>query len=98
MAKLTTITAGHYRIPLDTPLSDSTHGTMTAFELVTVRVRDADGAEGTGYTYTTGHNGAAIHSILSREIPEIVTKGMEIVPVSRLTLSWVSGSRAAKAV
>lgn len=73
MAKLTTLNANHYRIPLDTPLSDSTHGTMTAFELVTVRVRDTDGAEGTGYTYTTGHNGAAIHSILAREIPEIAS-------------------------
>ena len=72
MAKIANLSVGHYRIPLDVPLSDSTHGVMTAFELVTVRVRDADGAEGTGYTYTTGHNGGAIHSILAREIPEIV--------------------------
>jgi L-alanine-DL-glutamate epimerase-like enolase superfamily enzyme len=72
MAKIANIDAGHYRIPLDTPMSDSTHGTMTAFELVTVRVRDADGAEGTGYTYTTGHNGGAVHHILAREISEIV--------------------------
>ena len=72
MAKIASVSVGHYRIPLDTPLSDSTHGVMTAFELVTVRVRDTDGAEGTGYTYTTGRNGGAIHSILAREIPEIV--------------------------
>ena len=72
MAKIANLSVGHYRIPLDVPLSDSTHGVMTAFELATVRVRDADGAEGTGYTYTTGHNGGAIHSILAREIPEIV--------------------------
>jgi hypothetical protein len=32
-------------------LSASTQGTMSAFELVTVRIRDADGAEGLGYTY-----------------------------------------------
>ena len=49
MAKIASVSVGHYRIPLDTPLSDSTHGVMTAFELVTVRVRDTDGAEGTGY-------------------------------------------------
>src|SRR5688572_28721219 len=72
MAKIASVSVGHYRIPLDTPLSDSTHGVMTAFELVTVRVRDTDGAEGTGYTYTTGRNGGAIQSILAREIPEIV--------------------------
>src|SRR5258707_12949563 len=74
MAKITQLTAGHYRIPLDVALTDSTHGTMTAFELVTVRVRDADGAEGVGYTYTTGHNGAAISSILARELPEVVSE------------------------
>jgi L-alanine-DL-glutamate epimerase-like enolase superfamily enzyme len=72
MTKIAAVTAGHYRIPLDVPLSDSTHGVMTAFEIVTARVRDADGAEGVGYTYTTGHNGAAIHATLAREIAEIV--------------------------
>lgn len=71
MSRITAIDAGHYRIPLDVPLSDSTHGVMTAFELVTVRVKDVDGAEGVGYTYTTGRSGAAIHSILIREISEI---------------------------
>ncbi len=34
------IQADHFRIPLPVPLSDSTHGEMTAFDLVTVRVRD----------------------------------------------------------
>lgn len=72
MAKIAAVTAGHYRIPLDVPLSDSTHGTMTAFELITVRVRDAEGEEGMGYTYTTGHNGGAIYATLSRDIAEIV--------------------------
>ena len=38
-------------------LTDSTHGVMTAFEIVTVRVTDEDGMEGVGYTYTTGRNG-----------------------------------------
>ena len=68
MSRIVAIDAAHYRIPLDVALSDSTHGVMTAFELITVRVRDAEGAEGVGYTYTTGRNGAAIHSILAKEI------------------------------
>ena len=71
MSRIVAIDAAHYRIPLDVALSDSTHGVMTAFELITVRVRDAEGAEGVGYTYTTGRNGAAIHSILAKEIVEI---------------------------
>ena len=72
MPRIADITAGHYRIPLDVPLSDSTHGTMTAFELITVRVRDTDGEEGVGYTYTTGHNGRAVHATLAHDIAEIV--------------------------
>jgi L-alanine-DL-glutamate epimerase-like enolase superfamily enzyme len=72
VARIASITAGHYRIPLPVALSDSTHGVMTAFELITVRVRDADGEEGVGYTYTTGHNGRAIHATLAHDIAEII--------------------------
>ncbi len=72
MAEIGSIVTGHYILPLPQPLSDSTHGVMTGFELVTVRVRDADGAEGLGYTYTTGHNGGAIRDIAAREIVDIV--------------------------
>ena len=50
MPKLDRIEAGHYRIPLPEVLTDSTHGAMAAFELITCRVTDADGAEGVGYT------------------------------------------------
>ena len=45
---------------------------MTAFELNTVRVRDAEGAEGVGYTYTVGRNGGAVDSILTTEVPQIL--------------------------
>jgi L-alanine-DL-glutamate epimerase-like enolase superfamily enzyme len=72
MARIDAVEVGHYRIPLDTALTDSTHGTMTAFELISVRVRDGDGAQGVGYTYTTGHNGAAIHATLRHAVADIV--------------------------
>lgn len=72
MANIRTVETGHYRIPLEVPLSDSTHGVMTAFEVVTAKVVDADGQSGVGYTYTTGHNGGAIADILRREVPAIV--------------------------
>ena len=39
-----------YRIPLPTTLSDSTHGDITHFQLITARVRTDEGAEGVGYT------------------------------------------------
>jgi hypothetical protein len=54
MANLASIRCGFYRIPLPVVLSDSTHGEMRAFELNTVRLTDAEGADGVGYTYTAG--------------------------------------------
>lgn len=65
--KIEAIETGHYRIPLDTVLTDSTHGEMPNFELVTVRLR-CDGMEGVGYTYTVGRGGAAIQSLVDREL------------------------------
>ncbi len=72
MPAIAVLDAGYYRIPLPVPLSDSMHGNMLAFELNTVRLRDADGAEGAGYTFTCGRNGAAIDAILRRDVPELL--------------------------
>ncbi len=71
MAKIAAIEPGYYRIPLPQILTDSMHGEMRGFELNTLRVRDGDGAEGVGYTFTVGRNGAAIDAILRRDLPEI---------------------------
>ena len=60
--------ADHYRVPLPVALSDSTHGVIECFDLITVRLRDADGAEGVGYTYTVGTGGAAVHAVLARDL------------------------------
>ncbi len=70
MPRIVSLEAGYYHVPLEVTLSDSRHGDMQAFELNTIRVRDADGAEGVGYTYTCGRNGAAIDAILRRDIPD----------------------------
>src|SRR3954471_19415678 len=74
LAKLSSIEPGLYRIPLTQVLTDSTHGEMRAFELNTVRARDADGAEGVGCADAVGRNGAAIHAILMREFADIVLR------------------------
>ncbi len=71
MALIESVRTGFFRVPLASALTDSTHGVMREFELVTVSVRDRDGAEGTGYTFTVGRNGGAIHDVLTREIAEI---------------------------
>jgi len=72
MPNIEMVEPGFYRIKLPQVLTDSMHGEMTAFELNTVRVRDEEGAEGVGYTFTVGRNGGAIHSILTTEMPHIV--------------------------
>ncbi len=87
MPAIRSIEPGFFRIPLPEVLSDSTHGEIHAFELVTVRVRDADGAEGVGYTYTVGRNGGAVDAVLRREIVELMT-GEEADHIERL---WQKG-------
>ena len=72
MATIANLEARHYHIPLAQTLSDSTHGDMRGFEIVTCRAFDSDGAEGVGYTFTTGRNGGAVHDILAREYPGLV--------------------------
>jgi L-alanine-DL-glutamate epimerase-like enolase superfamily enzyme len=88
MPAIQDIEVGFYRIPLPVVLTDSTHGEMSAFELNTVRVRDAEGAEGVGYTYTVGRNGAAVDAVLARELTEIMA-GEEADDIERLWLkAW----------
>lgn len=70
--KISTIDCACYRIPLPVVLSDSTHGAMTHFELVTVRLVDADGVEGLGYTYTVGAGGLAVHALVDRYIQPLI--------------------------
>ena len=60
MSRLTELRADCYRIPLPVPVSDSTHGTIEAFQLITARLRDDDGSEGLGFTFSFGQGGLVI--------------------------------------
>ena len=73
MPLIETLDTSLYRVPLERALADSTHGAMTEFELVTVVVRDRDGASGVGYTFTVGANGRGIHATIEHDLaPRIV--------------------------
>jgi L-alanine-DL-glutamate epimerase-like enolase superfamily enzyme len=63
---------------------------MTRFELVTVRVRAADGAEGLGYTYTPGAGGAAIRSLLQDLGPLVVGQDPERIEALWQRMWWGS--------
>jgi L-alanine-DL-glutamate epimerase-like enolase superfamily enzyme len=66
---ITAVQTDHFCIPLPTVLSDSTHGDITHFALIAVRIHDDQGTEGLGYTYTVGNiGGAAIRALLERDL------------------------------
>ena len=50
--KIKSVDVGYYRIPLPIALSDSRHGYIRDFELVTVTIESDNGLQGVGYTYT----------------------------------------------
>lgn len=67
--KISEIQVAHFDIPLPVVLSDSTHGDIHTFGLVTVTIRDDAGGEGVGYTYTVGSHGAdAIRSVIANDM------------------------------
>ncbi len=67
--KIDNIRIDHYDIPLESTLTDATHGEMTYFAVVAVRVTTSCGAEGLGYTYTVGKTGgAAVRAHLEHDI------------------------------
>ncbi|MCT1397151.1 mandelate racemase/muconate lactonizing enzyme family protein [Microbacterium sp. p3-SID338] len=72
MAKITNVRTDLYRVPLATRLSDSTHGDMDDFELVVVRVTDADGASGMGYTYTVNAGGHAVARMVDPYLSDVL--------------------------
>ena len=61
-----------FDVPLAEVLTDAKHGDHTHFELVTVTVHCADGAVGTGYTYTGGKGGRAIAAMLNADLVPFV--------------------------
>ena len=91
MAIIKNLNAGFYRLPLKEVLVDAMHGEHHHFEIITVEISDEDGATGTGYTFTGGHNGGAIFDIASREFPPHVI-GEDADRIEKLwnKLWWVS--------
>ena len=68
MATIRAIKIGLYALPPATRLVDARHGEHNKIELVTVEITDSDSITGIGYTFTGGHNGAAIHKGIDADI------------------------------
>ena len=86
MARIAKLETGLFRIPLPVALTDSTHGEMAYFELVTARLTDSDGIQGVGYTYAVNHGGASIQRWSS-----IATVSLEMqVSLPSSFVIWIS--------
>jgi L-alanine-DL-glutamate epimerase-like enolase superfamily enzyme len=101
VSAIASIQSALYRIELPVVLSDSTHGTMTHFDLITVRVRDADGAEGVGYSFTVGANGHAILATVEHDLrPRLLRRDAEQIEALWKDMWWAThyGGRGGAAV
>ena len=78
-----------YAVPLPEVLVDARHGDHTHFELLTVTVTLDDGQEGTGYTYTGGKGGHAIHALIKYDLAPVLI-GKEAADIDRLSdfMEW----------
>ena len=72
MAMIESVRSDFYRVPLDEVLSDSTHGSIPHFEMVTVRIRDKDGGEGMGYTYAVNSGAAAFKALIDGYLTDVL--------------------------
>ncbi len=72
MTTIASLRTDFYLVPLEVVLSDSTHGSIPHFELVTVRITDDDGIEGVGYTYAVNSGGAAFKTLIDTYLAPVV--------------------------
>lgn len=68
MSRIVRVEPRLFHVPLDEVLVDAKHGDHTHFELVTATVTMDDGRSGTGYTYTGGKGGYAIHAMITHDL------------------------------
>ena len=71
--KIESVQTDHYRIPLPVVLSDSTHGSISHFDFISVRIRSEDGAEGLGYTYAI-RGGVGIRALIDRDLKPVLIR------------------------
>ncbi|RLJ40980.1 L-alanine-DL-glutamate epimerase-like enolase superfamily enzyme [Litoreibacter meonggei] len=89
MTAIADVKIRHFTVPLDEVLVDAKHGAHTHFELVTATITTADGASGTGYTYTGGKGGRAIEAMLVHDLaPFLMGKDSKDVEALHDAMQW----------
>ena len=89
MAKIASVTARLFEIPLDEVLVDAKHGDHSHFHLVTATVTLSDGQTGTGYTYNGGRGGHATAAMITHDLAPFLI-GQDATEVEKLTdaMDW----------
>ncbi|MGB8398911.1 mandelate racemase/muconate lactonizing enzyme family protein [Bradyrhizobium sp.] len=72
MPVIKTVSARYFEVPLREVLTDAMHGDHSHFELVTATVTLDDGSSGSGYTYTGGRGGRAIHAVITHDLASFI--------------------------
>ncbi|NNE86954.1 MAG: mandelate racemase/muconate lactonizing enzyme family protein [Silicimonas sp.] len=89
MSKISTVEVRAFDVPLAEVLTDAKHGDHTHFQLITATVTDADGAAGTGYTYTGGKGGSAICAMIRDDLaPFLVGQDASDVEAHYEAMQW----------
>lgn len=89
MSRIVSVEPRLFHVPLDEVLVDAKHGDHTHFELVTATVTLDDGATGTGYTYTGGKGGHAIHAMITHDLaPFLRGQAAEAVEALYEAMQW----------
>lgn len=81
--QISDVTARLFRVPLDQPMQDASHGLQVDFEIVTATVVCAGGQSGTGYTYTIGRGGHAVKAIIEHDLAPCLA-GRDAIEIERL--------------
>jgi len=89
VAKIQSVEARLFAVPLAEVLSDAKHGDHTHFELIIATVRLDDGSEGTGYSYTGGRGGQAVRAMIRQDLAPFLV-GQDATDVEALyeAMQW----------
>lgn len=89
MPAITAVDSQLFVIPLPEVMADAKHGDHTHFELVTTTITLADGAQGTGYTYTGGKGGHAIVAMLDHDLgPQLIGRDPQDIAGINDFMEW----------
>mmetsp|Transcript_27228 Transcript_27228/g.49816 ORF Transcript_27228/g.49816 Transcript_27228/m.49816 type:complete len:321 (-) Transcript_27228:3-965(-) len=89
MARIASVTARLFAVPLDEVLVDAKHGDHSHFHLITATVTLDNGVTGTGYTYNGGRGGHATAAMINHDLaPFLVGQDAENVEALTEAMDW----------